>query len=240
MSDYKNFKLCCLYVDQKWFIMHWRECSRLHHLAGVPSDGVHGSNKGRHDRSNCSFNSFRPMSPAVHAANGNKKLHFQTVGVPRGVVSNASRTNQPNCQGCLPPAPPTRCLGPNGMHQHPLYTVNVAPDCLASPKAYNIVGSGQNYYFQKPPQNTRPTRMGQPSNSYLDVASAARVEHNNGGTVVGRKCNFHSPPPLDESGSEDVTLEDNVSSTTSGSYMVDHTDVDEPTTKGIPAMNATM
>ena len=180
------------------------------------------------------------MSPAVHAANGNKKLHFQTIGVPRSVVSSANRTNQPNCQGCLPPAPPTRCLAPNGMHQHPQYTVNVAPDCLASPNTYSIVGGGQNYYFQKPPQNTRPTRRGQPSNSYLDVATAARADHNNGGVVVGRKCNFHSPPPLEESGSEDVTLEDNVSSTTSGSYMVDHTDVDEPTTKDFPAMNATM
>lgn len=219
--------------------LHWGKCSTLLRLAGLPQDGVRGCNKRRHDRSNCSFNSFRPMSPATPATHGNKKLRFQTVGVPCGNTSNDNRINQPNCLGCLHAVSPNRCLAPPGICQHPQYTVAMQPDCTAPPSTYSNASSGQKYYFQTPLQHIRPDRNGQQSNNYLDSETAAQSgsDIRIGG---GQTCNYQSPPPLDESGPEDVTLDDNVSSTTSGSYMVDHADVDERTTKDFPVMNATM
>ena len=166
------------------------------------------------------------MSPATNTVNSNPKIRFQTFGVPYSNISNANKTSHPDCVGRLPSGPTNQCMAPPGRCRHPQC---IAPsDCMATTNACN------NGSFKIPPQHVRSDRKCQRSSNYMDATTAPECDG------LGGKFNCRLLPPLEESGPEDVVLDDNMSSTTSGSYMVDHTEVDESGSKNCPTMTSTM
>ena len=166
------------------------------------------------------------MAPATNTVNSNPKVRLQTFEVPYSNISNANKSNYPDCIGRHPSGPTYTCVAPPDRCRHPQCT---APsDCTTTTNECN------NGNFQVPLQHDRSDKKCQQSGNYTDATTAPECDGHGG------KCNCRLLPPLEESGPEDAALDDNMSSTTSGSYMVDHTEVDESGSKDCPTVTSTM